>query len=70
MEQVYLPSDSRLDLLGERLLFELDCDKWGVGGGGNVGTIHRLASQVLYQYSKKPQKIETTFFEETFQPDF
>ena len=28
LEQVYLPSDSRLDLPGEGPLFELDFNKW------------------------------------------
>ena len=36
LEQVYLLSDSRLDLPGEGPLFELDFNKWW---GGNVGTI-------------------------------
>ena len=38
LEQVYLPSDSRLDKPGERSLFKLDFNKWW-GGGQNVGTI-------------------------------
>ena len=33
LEQVYLPSDSRLDLPGEGPLFELDFNKWWEGGG-------------------------------------
>ena len=32
LEQVYLPSDSRLDLPGEGPLFELDFNKWWEGG--------------------------------------
>ena len=32
LEQVYLPSDSRLDLPGEGPLFELDFNKYGGGG--------------------------------------
>ena len=31
LEQVYLPSDSRLDLPGEGPLFELDFNKWWEG---------------------------------------
>ena len=34
LEQVYLPSDSRLDLPGEGPLFEMDFNKWWEGGGG------------------------------------
>ena len=34
LEQVYLPSDSRLDLPGEGPLFELAFNKWWEGGGG------------------------------------
>ena len=33
LEQVYLPSDSRLDLPRERPLFELDFNKWWEGEG-------------------------------------
>ena len=36
LEQVYLPSDSRLDLPGVRPLFELDFNKL-VGGGAKCG---------------------------------
>ena len=36
LEQVFLLSDSRLDLPGEGPLFELDFNKWW--GGQNVGT--------------------------------
>ena len=36
LEQVYLPSDSRLDLPGEGPLFELDFNKWW-GGGAKCG---------------------------------
>ena len=32
LEQVYLPSDSRLDLPGEGPLFELNFNKWWEGG--------------------------------------
>ena len=32
LEQVYLPSDSRLDLSGEGPLFELNVNKWWEGG--------------------------------------
>ena len=39
LEQVYLPSDSRLDLPEKGPLFELDFNKWLGGGGQNVGTI-------------------------------
>ena len=31
LEQIYLPSDSRLDLPGERPLFKLDFNKWWEG---------------------------------------
>ena len=37
LEQVYLPSDSRLDLPEEGPLFELECDKWWEGGGAKCG---------------------------------
>ena len=33
LEQVYLPSDSRLDMPGKGPLFELDFNKWWEGGG-------------------------------------
>ena len=36
---MYLPSDSRLDVLKEGPLFELDFNKGWEGGGQNVGTI-------------------------------
>ena len=32
LEQVYLPSDSRLEMPGEGPLFELDFNKWWGGG--------------------------------------
>ena len=37
LEQVYLPSDSRLDLPGEGSLFELDFNNWWEGGGTKFG---------------------------------
>ena len=43
LEQVYLPSDSRLELPGEGPLFELDFNKWWAGGGkGRVGKMWAL----------------------------
>ena len=48
LEQVYLPSDSRLDLSGEGPLFELDFNKWWEGGGQNVGTIQVTPLAIIY----------------------
>ena len=47
LEQVYLSSDSRLDLPGERPLFELDFNKWW-GGGQNVGTTQVIPWAITY----------------------
>ena len=44
---MYLPRNSRLDLLGEGPLFELDFNKWW-GGGGNVGTIPVTPLAIIY----------------------
>ena len=48
LEQVYLPSDSRLEMPGERPLFELDFNKWWEGGGQNVGTIPVTPWAIIY----------------------
>ena len=48
LEQVYLPSDSRLDLPWEGPLFELDFNKWWGGGGQNVGTIQVIPWAIIY----------------------
>ena len=45
-EQVYLPSDSRLEMPGEGPLFELDFNKWW--GGQNVGTIPVTPWAIMY----------------------
>ena len=45
LEQVYLPSDSRLDLPGEGPLFELDFNKWWEG---DVGTIQVTPWAIIY----------------------
>ena len=47
LEQVYLPSDSRLDLPGEGPLLELDFNKWW-GGEQNVGTIPVTPWAIIY----------------------
>ena len=47
LEQVYLPSDSRLDMPGEGPLFELDFNKWWEGGQ-NVGTIPITPWAIIY----------------------
>ena len=47
LEQVYLLSDSRLDLPGEGPSFELDFNKWW-GGGQNVGTIQVTPWAIIY----------------------
>ena len=44
LEQVYLPSNSRLEL---GPLFEVDFDKWW-GGGQNVGTIQVTLWPLIY----------------------
>ena len=48
LEQVYLPSDPRLDLPREGPLFELDFNKWWGGGGQNVGTIPVTPWTIIY----------------------
>ena len=48
LEQVYLPSDSRLDLPGKGPLFELDFNEWWGGGGGDVGTIQVTPWAIIY----------------------
>ena len=47
LEQVYLPSDSRLDLPGEGPLFELDFKKWWEGGQ-NMDTIPVAPWVIIY----------------------
>ena len=42
LEQVYLPSDSRLDLPGEGPLFELDLNKWWEGAKCGHYSSHSL----------------------------
>ena len=42
LEQVYLPSYSRLDLLGERPLFQLDFNKWWEGAKCGHYSSHSL----------------------------
>ena len=46
LEQVYLPSDSRLDLPEEGPLFELDFKKWWEGG--NMDTIPVTPWAIIY----------------------
>ena len=46
LEQVYLLSNSRLDLSGEGPLFELDINKWCEGG--NVGTIQFTPWAIIF----------------------
>ena len=46
LEQVYFPSDSRLDLPGEGPLFELHSNKWW--GGGDMGTIPVTPWAIIY----------------------
>ena len=50
LEQVYLRSDSRLDLPGEGPLFELAFNKWweGEGGGQTVVTIQVILWAIIY----------------------
>ena len=49
LEQVYLPSDSTLDLPGEGPVFELDFNGWWEGGGGgNVDTIQVTPWAIIY----------------------
>ena len=48
LEQVYLPSDSRLDLPGEGPLFELDFNKWW--GGGKMWALFQSLPGPLVRY--------------------
>ena len=54
LEQVYLPSDSRLDLPGKRPLFQLDFNKWWEGGRGKMWAIFKLLPGPLFMSGLGP----------------
>ena len=53
LEQVYLPSDSRLDLPGEGPLFELDFNTWWDGGNVWLNIVIKFVKIPYLLTSKK-----------------